>query len=262
MKKIAFLFATMLTITGLAQNSAGSGAPAPTGGNTTSSVFGSSGNSVGLFDNEVSQNINTNIDVNKLEGIGILEFDNLRLSKGNIDGSFYLYDQWENRGVIEVEDKRYVLSNMNYDVRKGTFMSQINQDSLVTFDITTFDRVLINDRPFKSIYNPSKRANETFEIIFEGPDFSILKGYAIEITEANPNPMINRSKRRVLKKSSYFVKKRNSIKRFKMKKKNLLALAGDKKGQLENYAKANRLSFKKDNDVRRMMVNVLSGTSK
>lgn len=200
-----------------------------------------------------------NIDVNKIRGWASLsDFDDIVLYTPSIQGSVFLFDKWENRGVIEVDEKRYVFFNMNYHVKKATFMTKISDDSIVSFDLSTFDRIVINDKPFKSIYNPAKRANDTFEVIYEGEDFSLLKTYSLHITESNPNPMINRSKSKIKKKSSYYLKEGNSIKKFKFKKKNLLALAGDKASELELYAGKNKLSFREDDDVRRMFTNIMN----
>ncbi|PQB04914.1 hypothetical protein [Aureitalea marina] len=201
----------------------------------------------------------TNIDVQKIRGwASLTDFDDIILSRADAEGSVYLFDQWENRGVIEVDDKRYIFTNMNYNVRSGNFMSKISQDSVVIFDISTYDRLVINDKPFKSIYNPSKRGNEVYEVIFEGPDFSLLKGYSIHVVEANPNPMVNRSRTKITKKEFYYVKDGNSIKDFKFKKKAILALAREESGELEEYAKTNDLSFKKEDDVRRMLTNLMN----
>lgn len=201
----------------------------------------------------------TNIDVQKIRGwASLTDFDDIILSRADAEGSVYLFDQWENRGVIEVEDKRYIFTNMNYNVRSGNFMSKISQDSVVIFDIGAYDRLVINDKAFKSVYNPSKRGNEVYEVIYEGPDFAILKGYSIHVVEANPNPMVNRSKTKITKKEAYYLKENNTIKTFRFKKKNILALAGEESEDLEQYARTNDLSFKKEDDVRRMLTNLVS----
>lgn len=252
MKKLSLILALALSGTLCAQLQS----PPPNGGLGGIPPLS---NAQGLEDNAIGNNITTNIDINKIDGwASIDDFDTILLAKAGTDGSVYLFDEWENRGVIEVDDKRYIFSNMNYNVKRSAFQSKIGQDSVVSFDLSTFDRIVINDKAFKSIYNPSKRANENFEVIYEGSDMAILKGYVIEITEANPNPMINRSKRKILTKERYYVKKKNSIKSMKFKKKGILALAGDKSADLERYAKKNKLSFKDESDVRRMLTNVLN----
>ena len=95
-----------------------------------------------------------------------------------------------------------------------------------------------------------------YQVVFESPEYSILKEYAIEIREANPNPMINRSKRKIIQKEYYYKLVGQRLERFKFKKKNILALAGDQAEQLEAYAKANKLSFKEDSDVADLLVHL------
>ena len=93
-----------------------------------------------------------------------------------------------------------------------------------------------------------------YQVVFECPDYSIVKEFAIEIREANPNPMINRSKRKIIQKEYYYKLVGQRLERFKFKKKNILALAGDQADDLEAYAKANRLSFKDDDDVAQILI--------
>jgi len=228
-------------------------------GGGDSAVFGSPTNSVGLVEAEYNTIEFNNLDISKIDGFAsIRDFDDMRFSKAPVDGTVLLFDKWENQGVIEVEDKRYVFSNMNYHVKRATFMSKIDNDSVVSFDLSTFNRIVINDMSFKSIYNPAKRANETFQVIYEGEDFSILKTYSVEVREANPNPMINRGKTKIMKKSAYFMQKDNTIKPLKLKKKSLLGLAGDRSEEMMKYAKKNKLSFKRDEDVTKLFTNIMN----
>lgn len=227
--------------------------------NINTGVFGSPTNSLGLQGAEEGTITVNPIDIWKIEGFGSArDFDDIRFGSVPTDGSVLLFDEWENRGVIEVEDKRYIFNNMNFHMVKSTFMSKIDNDSVVSFDLSTFNRIVINDLVFKSIYNPARRANETFQVIYESQAFSILKTYEIVIREADPNPMTNRSKRKIQKKANYHLKKGNSIKPFKLRKKSILQLAGDKSGELEKYAKENRLSFNKDEDVTRLLTIIMN----
>jgi hypothetical protein len=197
-----------------------------------------------------------NIDVQKILGwASVTEFDDIRLSKLDVNGSVFLFDEWDNKGAIEVGDKRYIFSNMNFSVRSSVFMSKISEDSVVSFDISAYDRILINDRPFKSIYNPGKNGNQVFEVIYEGEDFSLLKNYYLHISESSPNPMVNRARTKIIKKKDYFILVEGVVEPFRMKKKSLLELVGDRGDDLEAYAKAHGLSFRKDEDVRAMLSN-------
>lgn len=197
-----------------------------------------------------------NIDVWKIRGFAsVTDFDDIRLEKLDATGSVFLFDEWNNKAAIELNDKRYIFSNMNFSVRSGVFMSKISEDSVVSFDISTYDRIVINDRPFKSIYNQGKNGNQVFEIVYEGQDFSVLKNYYLHVADSNPNPMVNRSRTKISKKTDYYILRNGVVEPFRMKKKNFMALAGDRADELDAYAKANGLSYRSDEDVRRMLTN-------
>ena len=71
--------------------------------------------------------------------------------------------------------------------------------------------------------------------------------------------MLNRSTDKNVQKQFYFVKRGASIVTFRPKKKSVLALLSlDQAKAAENYAKENRLSFKKDADINRILTHGFS----
>jgi len=170
-----------------------------------------------------------------------------------VEGSVHLFKGWINRGVfVTSEDKKYSLRNINYNVQRNVFESLIGTDSVFTFNTANIDKIVINNRPFKSIYNPAVRAESIYEVIFENESFSILKKYEVVVVEGSDNPMVVRPSKYLLN-DSYWVKKRNSVKSFKMKKKSIIKLAGKDAKALEKYADDNNLSFRDDADVTRIL---------
>ena len=68
--------------------------------------------------------------------------------------------------------------------------------------------------------------------------------------------MLNRSRDRMVRKSFYYLKNEKGIHPFKLKKNKILKLVnGDEKvaDKIENYARQNRLSFKDERDVRKIL---------
>lgn len=176
----------------------------------------------------------------------------------NIKGSIHLFDTWRNTSVFEVNgsEKKLLLKNINYNIDRDVFESQIGKDSIFTFNFENIKNITINSREFQNIYAPSFSANKTFEVIYQDDSFALLKRYYLTVTEGSDNPMVNRPSKFV-QKSEYFVKKGNSVRPFKMKKKDIMALARKKSKDLDAFAKENGLSYKKDNDVKRMLTAVL-----
>jgi len=176
-----------------------------------------------------------------------------------VNGSVHLFKSWNNIGVFSIlnNDKKLLIKNINYNVDRDVFESQIGKDSVFTFNFQNIENITINSREFKNLYMPGERANKTFEVIYEGGDFSLLKEYFVVVLEGSDNPQVNRPSKYV-QKSNYYVKRNNSFKLFKLKKKNVLKLVKRKADDLEAYVSENNLSYKKDADVKRMLTNFLN----
>lgn len=170
----------------------------------------------------------------------------------NIEGSLYLFEDWNNNGVfVTTVDRKLLIRNINFNIDYGVFESQISNDTVFTFGFDNVSRVFVNSREFKARFIPAKGLYDVYEVIFENDNFALLKKYYIEIREGSDNPMVNR-KNRYVTRSNYYIEQNDALKLFKFKKKNLLNLAGDKADEIEAYAKKYRLSFKKEIDVSRM----------
>ena len=247
MKRIVLVLSIM--VTGLVFGQAGETQV------TSSAVFGSSSNSVGLFQGEEgSLLINVN-DIQKIEGVAsIRDFDSWRLSSEVTDGSVYLYDSWSSKGYVYAGEKTYVFPKMNFHVAEGAVVSKFQQDSIFTFGTTGYDKIVFNNTVFKSIYTPARGGNVMYEVVFESPEYSILKSYSIEIKESSPNPMVNRSRRKIVKNSHYVKMEGSKFTKFKLKKKNILELADSHSETIAAYVKSNGLSYKDDQDVSQILI--------
>ncbi|WP_435579056.1 hypothetical protein [Gilvibacter sp.] len=170
----------------------------------------------------------------------------------NIEGSLYLFEQWNNKGVfITSEERKLLIRNINFNIDRGVFESEISKDTVFTFGFENVDRVFVNSREFKARFIPSKGLYDVYEVIFENDEFAILKKWFIDIKEGSDNPMVNR-KSRYVHRSNYYLERNGNVELFKFKKKNLLKLAGNQADEVEAYAKKYNLSFKKEIDVSRM----------
>ena len=175
--------------------------------------------------------------------------------KKAVVGSVHLFKNWKNYAVIITNDKqKFSLSNINFNIERNTFESKIGQDSLFTFSFNNIDKFVVNNKIFKNFY--FKNNNRVFEIIYESDEFSILKSYRVQLIEGSTNPMVNRKNSKLVQKSSYYIKNGANIKPFKLSKKKVLGLANgdqEKLQKMEKYAKSNKLSYKKADDVQRIL---------
>jgi hypothetical protein len=171
-----------------------------------------------------------------------------------VDGTVYLFDDWNNAGVIHAADQIFALNNINLNIERNSFESKVGKDSLFSFNFNNVEKFVINGRTFKNYY--WKDDNRVYEIIYESDSWSIIKGFKIVEITGSANPMLNRTRDRMVRKTFYYLKDDMGIHYFKLRKNRILNLVeGGKKeaNKIENYAKENSLSFKKEEDVRKIL---------
>ncbi len=172
-----------------------------------------------------------------------------------VQGSVYLFEEWENRGVLVTIDKqRYGVKNINIDLKNQSFQSRFSKDSMFNYNFNTIDRFIINNKVYKNFYY--NEDNRIYEIIHETPEYTILKGYKINLVEGSANPMLNRKTDKYVQKYDYYVKTDSEIKNFKLSRKQVLKLINADKEDLDKimeYIKENNLSFKDDFQLKRIL---------
>ena len=192
------------------------------------------------------------LEWSKIRGI-LYQFDDIVLRKNKIEGSVFLFDNWKNKGVFIVNQKKYNFSNINYHIERESFMSQMEGDSTFVFNMNNVSRVVINGRDFKNFYNVYKSKNKVYEVVYESKKISLLKGYLLKYIKASPNPMINRPMGRIKHIKKYFVLKNDKLIQIKLKKSKVLEIFDEaKRKQVAEFAKRQRLSFKKEKDLQKI----------
>jgi len=173
-----------------------------------------------------------------------------------VDGTVYLFEEWDNLGVIHATtDQKFALRNINLNIERNSFESKVGKDSLFSFNFNNIEKFVINGRTFKNYYWNDD--NRVYEIIYEAKDWSLIKGFKIVEVTGSANPMLNRTRDRMVRKMFYYVKDENGIRPFILKKRKVLKLVsngdGAKSDRIANYAKSNKLSYKKEDELRKII---------
>lgn len=173
-----------------------------------------------------------------------------------VDGTVYLFENWNNSGIIYTDtNEKFSLKNINLNIERNSFESKVGQDSLFSFNFNNVEKFEINGRTFKNFYWNDD--NRVYEIIYESKDYSIIKGFKIVEVTGSANPMLNRTRDRMVRKKFYYLKNEKGINSFVLKKKKILKLVSNndsaKAAEIQQYAKTNKLSFKKEEDVRKIL---------
>ena len=148
----------------------------------------------------------------------------------NVKGSVHLFEDWNNLAIIySLDDDSYSLKNINLNLDSNAFESRISEEEVFIFNFNNIDKVIVNNRTFKSYYY--KNIKRVFEVLTTNDDAELLKGYQVSIIEGSTNPMVNRPDSRYVTKESYYIRENDEIKSFKFKKKNVLEFVDGDKGQ-------------------------------
>lgn len=168
-----------------------------------------------------------------------------------VDGTVYLFEDWSNSGIIyATTNEKYSLKNINLNIERNSFESKVGQDSLFSFNFNNIDKFVVNGRTFKNYYWDDD--NRVYEIIYENENWSLIKGFKIVEVSGSANPMLNRTRDRIIRKAFYYLKDDSGINTFIMKKNKILKLLNKKESGSEEvlrYVKSNKLSFKREKDV-------------
>lgn len=167
-------------------------------------------------------------------------------------GSVYLFDEWNNSAEIHtLSNEKFLVRNINLNINRNAFEAKLtDSDSIFSFNFNNIRHIVINDKIYKNYYYNDD--NRVYEIIYQSNKFSIMKGFSIKVVSSSGNPMVNRSNDKYARFSSYFIKRNNSIKPFKLRKRSIYNLLDNDKNiisRLESYMSNKNLSYKREKDV-------------
>lgn len=158
----------------------------------------------------------------------------------------YSYSNWDNKGVIFVDNKRYYLGNLNFNVSTNSFDSRIKREKFFSYKSSEIDSVTINNHMFKKV------SNSFYEVLFETENNLFLKKYEIKYKAGSVSRLdgsIGKSTTALIYK--YLIKSDDAIKMISLNKKSILGLLKSEfdKENLETYVKTENLSYKKEEDT-------------
>ena len=111
---------------------------------------------------------------------------------------------------------------------------------------------MVNSKRFKSFHFNKTNDDKIFEIIWDGDLFALLKDYSTEIKTIKPEGYKDFSSDKYIVRKSYYLIKDNKIEKFKLSKKNVLSLLKLNHKGVEKYVKQNKMSYKKDKDLKKI----------
>ena len=172
-----------------------------------------------------------------------------------IEGSVYMFDAWNNVAIIQTKDKKRVaFNNVNYNIRRNRIASKSSLDSLFVFDLGLFDKIIIKGRTFRKL-DPDLDGR-IFEVLFETEKGDLLSFHYLRVLEGSANPMVNRKVDKFKQTQELYLYIDGDLIPVRLRKKEILkALAKDdaEKKELIKYYKENKLSYKSQEDLKKVL---------
>ncbi|UOB16413.1 hypothetical protein [Abyssalbus ytuae] len=181
----------------------------------------------------------------------ILNIDNK--ADNEIKGSVFLFENWNTSAFISLNDgKKYKLNGLNYNVIKGQMGYKISEDSIYMINPKILESVSINNKLFKRFLDPEVLKKSFFEVLLINDKFEFLKKYHIRVKKGVYNKLTQQkiTPDSYVLKSTYFIKEEDEIKKIFLKKRAFLNFFEDKSEKIKKYVSQNKLSYKKEKDLK------------
>lgn len=176
-----------------------------------------------------------------------------QITRTDVEGSPFLVDKW-------LSGKAETVKGMIYDNIKLKY--EIYEDYVI-FAYDTADEPLKFSDPIKTflIYTPTpmlfsngfpaidKQTPESYYQVLSNGDMKLLKRVSKIINETKSYGTGSAVTKVFQNVNMYYIFINNKLEKADNPKKMLYAFAGDKKAQLDEFAKANSINFKRDEDL-------------
>lgn len=179
-------------------------------------------------------------------------------SKTKVEGSNYLFNNWANMASIyTIDNKGYKIPKVNFNVKFNRFeanLSDGSKDSIFAFNSKTIDKVVIGNQEFVKKVVEGKGSNYFLELIQRGDKISLLKSYNATLISGNVNPMTQKklTDDKISINFIYYIDRNGKLEDIKLKKSTVLKLMSDKNGELKTFINENKLSFKEEDDIKKI----------
>lgn len=161
----------------------------------------------------------------------------------------YMFPRWSNNGVLYANNMIYGIGNINFNITTNAIDSRISKDKLFMFKSSHVDSISINNHLFKKV------GSLFYEVLFEKENSMFLKKYDIKYKsgyEGRMGGVTGPSQTSVVFRYVVIDSERK-MKQVELSKKSILDAFQNRKDVLENFAKKENLSFRKEQDIVKML---------
>ncbi|MFC4721470.1 hypothetical protein ACFO5O_03990 [Geojedonia litorea] len=197
------------------------------------------------------------LEIQKSSNVGFKNtgfWSNNNKSKEPIEGTPYLFDNWENEARLYLNDEIFVATLFNFNIEQEQFEAKFSEDSVLIIDTKNIDKIVINAIVFKSYPYVTSYDGRFLQELKTTRGFDVLKKYYVKIKEGKYNPMTQQQivADKYIKYEEYFIlnKQSSTINAIKLNQKNILELIDPSlHHSLNQFVKNNKLNYKDEDDL-------------
>ncbi|CAM1341864.1 Carbamoyl-phosphate synthase small subunit [Tenacibaculum aestuarii] len=177
-----------------------------------------------------------------------------------LTGSVYLFDDWNNRGVIYSNDgKGYKLDGLNLNLELNRLEAKFedkSKNSVYAFDPESVKKATIGNKVVKRIRLSDKEGEFFLEELSINDKVGFYKLYSVSIKYARLNPMTQKKmgNNQYIKEETYYIEfNGRGLEAIELKKSKILNKLKDKKEKVKKFIKENKLNVKEENDFIKLL---------
>ena len=164
-----------------------------------------------------------------------------------ISGNPFLYEGWNNQGVVYSEGVAYNISKLNYNMYSDEIAELKTANEVFVFDKAAIDSLVISGRQFK------KLNGAFYEMLAGGSKMALLKQHTTRVQKGQFNPTDGTTTpSRLVRMDDYFTYSDGKIQKYKPSKSNMVEVFGDKESEIKKLIKDEKLSHKNEEDLKRV----------
>lgn len=175
------------------------------------------------------------------------QYHTIKTSTEEVKGNPFLFEDWNNKGVVYSEGKYFEVDRLNYNIYKEEIGAMKDKESVFAYDSQYIDSVKINDTRLHKI------DGKFYEVLEIGSKASLFKKYETRIAEGQLN-VTDQTKgpSRLVIMDDYYVLSEDKLMKFKPSKKSLEEVFSDQAPEMKKLMKDKKLNYKKQDDLIRI----------
>ncbi|MCB4807776.1 hypothetical protein LG651_05895 [Tamlana sp. 62-3] len=177
----------------------------------------------------------------------------------NIEGTPYLFSQWNKQAKIWFGEKTFVIDAVNYNIKDERFEVKFDDDSIFVLspEINKLKQIAIDLLVFKPFHSNELNTDDFYQVLLDENSFSLLSKYKIKITPGSMDPLTKQylTPKQYASEKEFYLRTvaDEKIKPIKLKKSGVLKLIqSNYTSQVKSFAKKEKLKYNEISDVKKI----------